>query len=96
MLGLDPGAPGLTLRKLLVMLRAKREHDGFLATWTAAVVVAHLPFTASQIDPAQMNPFREIDPRLEAEREKVKRYIAGEKLKAWARALAEEQAAKGG
>jgi hypothetical protein len=73
------------------MARAKREHDGFLAAYTAAVVVAHLPFTAAALNPQQLNPFREVDPALEAEREKVLRFIAGMKLEAWGKAHAQPE-----
>lgn len=71
------------------MARARREHDGFLAAYTAAVVVAHLPFTAAALDPERLNPFRAVDPALEAERERVLRFIAGMKLEAWGLAHAQ-------
>lgn len=58
------------------MLRARREHDGYLAAFTAAVVVAHIPFTGTALDPRNLNPFREVDPDAQRKLDEVKRFIA--------------------
>jgi hypothetical protein len=72
------------------MLRAKREHDGFLAAWAAAEIVRHLPLTATSLDPHRTNPFREIDPEAERKIQEVKRCIAGVALAVRAREAKEE------
>jgi hypothetical protein len=72
------------------MLRAKREHDGFLAAWTAAEIVRHLPLTATALDPHDRNPFRERDPEAERKIQEVKRFIASVALATRAREAKEE------
>lgn len=58
------------------MLRAKREHDGYLAAFAAAVIVARIPFSGESLNPANLNPFREIDPAAQARLEAVRRFIS--------------------
>lgn len=44
--------------------------------------MAHLPLTATALDPARLNPFREVDPVRAAEEKRIKEFIAGRALAA--------------
>lgn len=56
--------------------QARAERDGFLAAYTAALVVAHLPLTAAKLNAVQLNPFRAVDPELERQIAEVRRFVA--------------------
>jgi hypothetical protein len=67
------------------MLGARREHDGFLAAWTAAEIVRHIPFTGENLNPHTINPFRVRDPDAERKLQEVKNFIASNALMVRAR-----------
>ncbi len=67
------------------MLLAKREHDGFLAAWTAAEIVRHIPFSGEALNPHTINPFRVRDPEAERRLQEVKNFIASNALMVRAR-----------
>lgn len=48
----------MTLRTLSVMAQARKRHEGELAAWHVAQIVARLPFTAVALDPTAINPYR--------------------------------------
>lgn len=58
------------------MARARRENDGYLAAWTAAEIVRHLPLTATALDPRQRNPFRVTDPEAQKKLDEVREFHA--------------------
>jgi hypothetical protein len=72
------------------MLTAKREHDGFLAAWTAAEIVRHIPFGGESLDPHSLNPFRVADPAAERKLQEVRRFIASVAIETRAREAKEE------
>lgn len=62
--GLD--GRGLTLRELAWAAREKRRHEGELAAWHLSGLIAHMPFTAREYQPAAINPYRVAKPKSKA------------------------------
>ena len=66
----------MTLRKLWLMCQAKREYEGSLFAFLAAVVVAHIPFTGHSLIPSAINPYRRVSPEAAQKLEEVSRFIS--------------------
>ena len=48
----------MTLRELVWMTDAKRRFVGEVTAWHLAGIVAYMPFTGTQLSPAEINPYR--------------------------------------
>ena len=44
------------------MAAERRKQFGLGLAWAAATIVAHVPFTGTQLDPNEINPFRGAEP----------------------------------